>query len=141
MERPATDPRLRAIPPAHAILASDEARSLEASLSRDALRGLVREVLASLRARVLDGSVGGDREALTHLAAQELKVVLHLASHPGKTFSRDELLAAVWGYGYEGTARTVDNFISQLRSKLEPDPDAPKHLVTVRGQGYRLDVS
>jgi len=72
VERPATDPRLRAIPPAHAILASDEARSLEASLSRDALRGLVREVLASLRARVLDGSVEGDREALTHLAAQEL---------------------------------------------------------------------
>lgn len=74
MERPATDPRLRAIPPAHAILASDEARSLEVSLSRDALRGLVREVLASLRARVLDGSIEGDREALTRLAAQELIV-------------------------------------------------------------------
>ena len=74
MERPATDPRLRAIPPAHAILASDEARALEASLSRDALRGLVREVLASLRARVLDGSIEGDREALTRLAAQELIV-------------------------------------------------------------------
>ncbi|MBX7097178.1 MAG: response regulator transcription factor [Myxococcaceae bacterium] len=75
------------------------------------------------------------------LTAQELKVVLHFASHPGRTFSRDELLAAVWGYGYEGTARTVDNFISQLRTKLEPDSDAPRYLVTVRGQGYRLDVS
>jgi L-seryl-tRNA(Ser) seleniumtransferase len=74
VERPATDPRLRAIPPAHAILASEEARSLEASLSRDALRGLVREVLESLRARVLDGSVDGDREALTRLAARELLV-------------------------------------------------------------------
>jgi hypothetical protein len=51
----------------------------------------------------------------------------------------DELLAAAWGYGYEGTARTVDNFISQLRQKLEPLPDDPRHYVTVRGQGYRFD--
>ena len=94
------------------------------------------DVVVDLRAR----SVNRHGQPVD-LTAQELKVVLHFASHPGKTFSRDELLAAVWGYGYEGTARTVDNFISQLRSKLEPDPDAPKHLVTVRGQGYRLDVS
>ena len=73
------------------------------------------------------------------LTAQELKLVLHFATHPGKAFSRDELLAAAWGYGYEGTARTVDNFISQLRQKLEPSPDEPRHYVTVRGQGYRFD--
>ena len=73
------------------------------------------------------------------LTAQELKLVLHFATHPGKAFSRDELLAAAWGYGYEGTARTVDNVISQLRQKLEPLPDAPRHFVTVRGQGYRFD--
>lgn len=73
------------------------------------------------------------------LTAQELKLVLHFAIHPGRAFSRDELLAAAWGYGYEGTARTVDNFISQLRQKLEPLPDEPRHLVTVRGQGYRFD--
>ncbi len=73
------------------------------------------------------------------LTAQELKLVLHFATHPGKAFSRDELLAAAWGYGYEGTARTVDNFISQLRQKLEPAPDDPRHFVTVRGQGYRFD--
>ncbi len=73
------------------------------------------------------------------LTAQELKLVLHFATHPGRAFSRDELLAAAWGYGYEGTARTVDNFISQLRQKLEPLPDEPRHFVTVRGQGYRFD--
>jgi two-component system alkaline phosphatase synthesis response regulator PhoP len=73
------------------------------------------------------------------LTAQELKLVLHFATHPGRAFSRDELLAAAWGYGYEGTARTVDNFISQLRQKLEPSPDEPRHFVTVRGQGYRFD--
>jgi DNA-binding response OmpR family regulator len=73
------------------------------------------------------------------LTAQELKLLLHLCEHPKKAYSREELLQAAWGYGYEGTARTVDNFISQLRQKLETNPDEPKHFVTVRGQGYRFD--
>ena len=73
------------------------------------------------------------------LTAQEFKLLAHLVSHAGRTFSRDELLLAAWGYGYEGTARTVDNFISQLRQKLEPNPDDPRHFVTVRGLGYRFD--
>jgi two-component system, OmpR family, alkaline phosphatase synthesis response regulator PhoP len=73
------------------------------------------------------------------LTAQEFKLLAHLVNHAGRTFSRDELLLAAWGYGYEGTARTVDNFISQLRAKLEPDPEDPKHFVTVRGLGYRFD--
>ncbi len=73
------------------------------------------------------------------LTAQELKLLLYLAEHPKRAFSREELLQAAWGYGYEGTARTVDNFISQLRAKLEASPDEPKHFVTVRGQGYRFD--
>lgn len=73
------------------------------------------------------------------LTAQEFKLLAHLVSNPGRTFSRDELLAAAWGYGYEGTARTVDNFISQLRAKFELDPDAPRRFTTVRGLGYRFD--
>ena len=77
--------------------------------------------------------------APVELTAQEFKLLAHLVSHPGRTFNRDELLQAAWGYGYEGTARTVDNFISQLRTKLEPTPEAPRHFVTVRGLGYRFD--
>jgi DNA-binding response OmpR family regulator len=73
------------------------------------------------------------------LTAQEFKLLAHLVSNPGRTLSRDELLSAAWGYGYEGTARTVDNFVSQLRSKFEPDPTAPVHFTTVRGLGYRFD--
>jgi len=73
------------------------------------------------------------------LTAQELKLLIHFASNPGRTFSRDELLAAAWGYGYEGTTRTVDNFVSQLRGRFERHPDEPRHFVTVRGQGYRFD--
>jgi DNA-binding response OmpR family regulator len=47
----------------------------------------------------------------------------------------------VWGDSHHGTLRTIDNFVSQLRSKLEDDPAEPRHLLTVRGVGYRLDVA
>lgn len=73
------------------------------------------------------------------LTAQEFKLLAHFVGNPGRTFSRDELLSAAWGYGYEGTARTVDNFVSQLRAKFEKSPDDPAHFSTVRGLGYRFD--
>jgi two-component system alkaline phosphatase synthesis response regulator PhoP len=72
------------------------------------------------------------------LTAQEYRLLAHLVSHEGRTFEREELLSGAWGMDYEGTARTVDNFIRQLRLKLEPDPDQPKHFLTVRGMGYRF---
>ena len=52
--------------------------------------------------------------------------------------SRDEIKAKVWGPGHHGTIRTIDNFMLQLRSKLEDDSADPKHLLTVRGVGYRF---
>jgi len=76
---------------------------------------------------------------LVDLTAQEFKLLAHFVTHPGRTFSRDELLEGAWGYGYEGTARTVDNFVSQLRAKFEPDPDSPRHFRTARGLGYRFE--
>lgn len=73
------------------------------------------------------------------LTAQEFKLLAHFVTHAGRTFSRDELLSGAWGFGYEGTARTVDNFVSQLRAKFEPEPNEPRHFRTVRGLGYRFD--
>ncbi len=72
------------------------------------------------------------------LTAQEFKLLAHFVAAPGKTFTREELLAGAWGFSYEGTARTVDNFVSQLRQKLEDNPNEPRHFVTVRGLGYRF---
>jgi DNA-binding response OmpR family regulator len=71
--------------------------------------------------------------------AQEFKLLAHFLGYPGRTFSREELLRSAWGFGYEGSARTVDNFMRQLRLKLEPDPEAPRYFLTVRGLGYRFE--
>jgi DNA-binding response OmpR family regulator len=73
------------------------------------------------------------------LTAQEFKLLAHFLAHPGRTFTREELLSGAWGFDYEGSARTVDNFVRQLRLKFEPDPEAPRHFMTVRGLGYRFD--
>ena len=72
------------------------------------------------------------------LTATEFDVLLCLVEAKGEVLSREEIQARVWGKGHHGTPRTVDNFILQLRAKLEPDPAAPKHILTVRGVGYRL---
>ena len=79
--------------------------------------------------------------ALIHLRPKEFQLLAMLASHPGRAYSRRQLLDRVWGINYEGDARTVDVHIRWLRSKVEPRPEAPVHLVTVRGIGYRLDPS
>ena len=77
----------------------------------------------------------GEPVKLTHL---EFELLGFLTRHPSQVFSREELLRRVWGQS-SGTPRTVDNFVGQLRSKLEDDPDQPRYFITVRGSGYRFD--
>ncbi|HEX5148173.1 MAG TPA: response regulator transcription factor [Candidatus Limnocylindrales bacterium] len=74
-----------------------------------------------------------------HLRPKEYGLLALLASHPGRAYARRELLERVWGRGIAGPGRTVDVHVRWLRSKIEPDPDHPIHLVTVRCVGYRLD--
>jgi DNA-binding response OmpR family regulator len=78
-------------------------------------------------------------EGLVHLRPKEFQLLAMLAAHPGRAYSRRQLLDRVWGHDHEGDPRTVDVHVRWLRSKLEPRPEAPVHIVTVRGVGYRLD--
>ena len=77
--------------------------------------------------------------SLVHLRPKEFQLLSVLASHPGRAYTRRQLLDRVWGIGHDGDPRTVDVHVRWLRSKIEPRPEAPIHLVTVRGVGYRLD--
>lgn len=73
---------------------------------------------------------------LTHL---EFELLSFFCRSGGQVYSREHLLREVWGMRYSGQARTVDNFLAQLRAKLEADPEHPRYLLTVRGSGYRFD--
>ena len=73
-----------------------------------------------------------------HLTKTEFKLLVELASQPGKVFSREVLLERVWGYDYFGDGRLVDVHIRRLRTKVEDDPAKPRHVVTSRGLGYKL---
>jgi len=74
------------------------------------------------------------------LTATEFDVLWCLVEAQGRVLSREEILTQVWGVGHHGTLRTIDNFLLQLRSKLEKDSAEPEHLLTVRGVGYRFKV-
>ncbi len=78
------------------------------------------------------------RGAEVALSAREFDLLCLLALSPGRAFTREAILERVWGWGFEGTARTVDNFIRSLRQKIEADPARPRHILTVRHVGYRL---
>lgn len=78
--------------------------------------------------------------AEVHLTKTEFRLLVELASSPGKVFSRESLLERVWGYGYFGDGRLVDVHIRRLRTKVETDPANPRHVVTVRGLGYKLQA-
>jgi len=73
------------------------------------------------------------------LSAKEFDLLHLLAVSPGRVYTREEILNRVWGWGFDGTSRTVDNYILSLRQKIEPDPAHPRYLKTVRQVGYRLD--
>jgi two-component system alkaline phosphatase synthesis response regulator PhoP len=80
------------------------------------------------------------RGAEVNLTSREFELLAYLVRHAGRVHSREQLLTAVWGYDYEGTARTVDNFVRSLRVKIEDSPTEPRHLLTVRGAGYRFET-
>lgn len=72
------------------------------------------------------------------LTAREFDLLLYFARHPGRAFTRSQLLDNVWGYGHEGYEHTVNSHINRLRSKIEKDPAHPRYILTVWGIGYKF---
>ena len=80
-------------------------------------------------------TVSGEDVQLTQL---ELDLLRYFAQNAGRVLSRTELLERVWKLRNYGNTRTVDNFISRLRRRFEPDPSSPSHILSVRGAGYKF---
>lgn len=91
----------------------------------------VLEITPTERAVTIDG------ESI-ELTAREFDLLLFFAKHPGRVFTRSQLLEKVWGYAHEGYEHTVNTHINRLRSKVEVDPTKPRYILTVWGVGYKF---
>ena len=72
------------------------------------------------------------------LTAKEFDLLAHFARHPGRVFTRSQLLDSVWGYQHDGYEHTVNSHINRLRAKIETDPKQPEFVLTVWGVGYKF---
>ncbi len=111
-------------------------RRVEA-LSRDTRAEAGRVEVGGLRLDPLTREAAVDGAAID-LTPREFDLLYHFARHPGKAFSRTDLLNAVWGYQHEGYEHTVNTHINRLRAKIEADPAQPARILTVWGRGYKL---
>jgi two-component system alkaline phosphatase synthesis response regulator PhoP len=75
-----------------------------------------------------------------NMAAKELQLFRYLVDHRERVVTREEVLRKIWEYSSQVTSRTIDVHIAWLRQKLEPDPQNPRHIQTVRGKGYRFQA-
>ncbi|MFN4032925.1 MAG: winged helix-turn-helix domain-containing protein [Fimbriimonadales bacterium] len=112
------------------------------------IRSILRRSQPAPTPRIQFGEVAIDLEARrvyrageeVPMTPKEYALLTLLATHPGKVFTRDQLLDYVWGLGTYVSPRTVDVHIRWLRSKVEPDPRNPRYIQTVRGSGYRFEA-
>jgi DNA-binding response OmpR family regulator len=77
-------------------------------------------------------------EDTIELTAREFDLLAYFARHPGRSYTREQLLSAVWGYQYSGYDHTVNSHINRLRNKIEQEPAKPRYIKTVWGVGYRF---
>lgn len=120
-----------------ALLRRSRTTAVEQGSAAAALPPVFRMGAAEIDRRKFTATVAGRTSDLT---ARELRLAEVLAAHPGEVLTRDALLNAVWGIGYFGTTRTLDQHVAQLRKKVEAVPDEPRTILTVHGVGYRFDA-
>ena len=77
--------------------------------------------------------------SIISLTPKEFDLLVLMASHPGRSYKRDELLNLVWGYEFSGYEHTVNSHVNRLRAKLEPDVDNPRFILTTWGVGYKFN--
>ncbi|MGB4581074.1 MAG: response regulator transcription factor [Coriobacteriia bacterium] len=110
------------------------------------VKAILRRVDGTPPERIIVGDLEIDTESrqvkvagqTIPLTTSEFTILLHLARHPGKAFSRQAILAALWDESPVGDERAVDVHIHNIREKIEADQKNPAYLLTVRGYGYRL---
>jgi DNA-binding response OmpR family regulator len=120
------------------VIAAELTARMRAVLRRSGSRATTGRVLVGeLEIRPEEGVVRRAGHEL-HLTRTEFRLLCELAGEPGRVFSREKLLERVWGYDFFGDGRIVDVHVRRLRMKIEPDPAEPRHVLTVRGLGYKL---
>ena len=73
------------------------------------------------------------------LPLKEFELLEYLLRNAGRVLTRDQLIDRIWGSDYVGDTKTLDVHVKRLRSKVEPEPGAPRYIVTVRGLGYKFE--
>ena len=113
---------------------------VRAVLRRSEGKAMPKTILtaADLTIDVEKRQVYRDNEAI-ELTPMEFDLLKVMAENPGRVYSRMQLLDMVQGEAYEGYERTIDSHIKNLRKKIEPDPNTPRHITTVYGVGYKLE--
>ena len=106
-------------------------RAAQSAAPAQAVRNGEIEILPTKRVVQVNGQP-------VEFTALEFDLLLHFAQHPGRVFTRAQLLDAVWGYSHDGYEHTVTTHINRLRAKVEADPMAPRVILTVRGAGYKM---
>ncbi len=109
----------------------------QAALAQESLNSDTPLVCGELRIEPAQRQVSVAGRAV-ELTAREFDLLLYFARHPGRVFSRAQLLDRVWGYTYEGYEHTVNSHINRLRAKIEQDPVKPCYILTVWGVGYKF---
>jgi DNA-binding response OmpR family regulator len=108
-------------------------RASNREVADDTSKLILGEIVLDLRGRNV---LKGQEELI--LKPKEFDLLFFMARNSGQVFTREQLLENVWGYDFFGGSRTVDVHIRWLREKLEETPEKPKHLLTVRGVGYKF---
>jgi DNA-binding response OmpR family regulator len=122
--------RIKALLRRMEVLSANTASSRSGDTSEILVRGELRIEISKHQVLLKDRTI--------ELTAREFDLLLQFARHPGRVFSRAQLLDQVWGYGHEGYEHTVNSHINRLRAKLEENPAEPHFILTVWGVGYKF---